>query len=222
MRAKPNSLFVILSLLFFTAGIFSAAQSQNLKENPALDAKVKKFLDSHAGRWHDMNIPTSDGELLFDLITKNKYRKALEIGTSTGHSGIWIAWALSKTGGKLITIDIDEDRHKQAVANFKECGLSDFIDARLADAHDLVKELKGPFDFVFSDADKEWYKQYFIDVAPKLEVGGCFTAHNVYGRRRAYGGIGEYVEYVLSLKNFETTFNTDGGGVAISYKKSAK
>jgi len=222
MRAKPNSLFVILSLVFFTTGIFSAVQSQNLKENPALDAKVKKFLDSHAGRWHDMNIPTSDGELLFDLITKNKYRKALEIGTSTGHSGIWIAWALSKTGGKLITIDIDEDRHKQAVANFKECGLSDFIDARLADAHDLVKELKGPFDFVFSDADKKWYKHYFIDVAPKLEAGGCFTAHNVYSRRRAYGGIGEYVEYVLSLKNFETTFNTDGGGVAISYKKSAK
>ncbi len=42
-----------------------------------------------------------------------------------------------------------------------------------------LKELKGPFDFVFSDADKDWYKNYFIDVDPKLKVGGCFTAHNI-------------------------------------------
>jgi predicted O-methyltransferase YrrM len=222
MKSTPHSLSILLSFLLFASGISSAVQSQSLKENPALDESVKKFLDSHRGQWYDMNVPTSDGKLLFDLIVKHKYKKALEIGTSTGHSGIWITWALSKTGGKLITIDIDAERHKQAVANFKECGLSEFIDARLADAHDLVKKLKGPFDFVFSDADKEWYKQYFIDVAPKLEVGGCFTAHNVSGRRRSYGGIGEYVEYILSLKNFETTFNTDGAGVAISYKKADK
>ena len=222
MKRSPTSLSLLLSLLLFTSGFLSALQAQGLKENPALDAKVKKFLESHRGQWHDMNIPASDGRLLFDLIVKHRYTKALEIGTSTGHSGIWIAWALSKTGGKLITIDIDEERHNLAVANFKECGLSEFIDARLADAHDLVKELNGPFDFVFSDADKGWYKQYFIEVAPKLEAGGCFTAHNVYGSRRSYGGIGEYVEYILSLKNFETTFNTDGGGVAISYKKAEK
>ena len=221
---KSISTFRLALILFIvlTPGIFSDTRAQGSEENSALDEKVKKFLDSHRGQWHEMNVPASDGKLLYEIIVKNKYRKALEIGTSTGHSGIWIAWALSKTGGKLITIDIDEDRHKQAVANFKECGLSAFIDARLADAHDLVKELKGPFDFVFSDADKDWYKQYFIDVAPKLEVGGCFTAHNVYGRRRAYGGIGEYVEHISSLKNFETTFNTDGGGVAISYKKADK
>jgi predicted O-methyltransferase YrrM len=181
---------------------------------------VKKFLDSHAGQWHDLNVPANDGKLLYDLIIKGKYTRALEIGTSTGHSGIWIAWALSKTGGKLITIEIDEERYKQALANFKEAGLSDFIDARLADAHDLVKKLEGPFDFVFSDADKEWYKQYFVDVAPKVIVGGCFAAHNVPGPRSERVGIREYTDYVTSLKNFATTFNTAGGGVAISYKKS--
>ncbi len=63
--------------------------------------------------------------------------------------------------------------------NFKNAGLSDYIDARLGDAHSLVKELKGPFDFVFSDADKDWYKNYFIDIDPKLIVGGCFAAHNI-------------------------------------------
>jgi predicted O-methyltransferase YrrM len=55
-----------------------------------------------------MNIPDVDGKLLYDIIIKNNYKSALEIGTSTGHSGIWIAWALSKTDGKLVTIEIDE------------------------------------------------------------------------------------------------------------------
>jgi len=66
-----------------------------------------------------MNVPASDGKILYDIIIKNDYKQALEIGTSTGHSGIWIAWALSKTGGKLITIEIDEDRYQEALTHFK-------------------------------------------------------------------------------------------------------
>jgi len=192
--------------------------------NNDLDEKVRKFLKETSGQWYDMNIPASDGQLLYDIIVKNNYKSALEIGTSTGHSGVWIAWALSKTGGKLITIDIDESRHKTAVENFKKAGLSDYIDARLADAHKLVKELKGPFDFVFSDADKDWYKNYFIDVDPKLKEGGCFTAHNISDRggRGGYGGQAEFLSYIKSLPNYVTTVNSNGGGVSISYKKSGK
>ncbi len=163
-----------------------------------------------------------DGRLLYDIIIKNNYTKALEIGTSTGRSSIWIAWALSKTGGKLITIEIDEARYKTALENFRKAGLSEYIDARLADAHELVPKLKGPFDFVFSDADKSWYKNYFDAVAPKLLVGGCYTSHNVSDDGRDGFGLGRYVEYLKSLKNFETTFNERGAGVSISYKKSGK
>jgi predicted O-methyltransferase YrrM len=213
-----------LVLGFYFLNSLSVA-SQTLKENPVLDEKVKRFLSENSRQWYDMNVPAVDGQLLHDIIIKNKYRSALEIGTSTGHSGIWIAWALSKTGGKLITIDIDEGRHKRALENFKKAGLSEYIDARLADAHKLVKELKGPFDFVFSDADKDWYKNYFIDTDPKLVVGGCFTAHNVSERGRgygSYGGQGEFLQYVKSLKNYETTVNSAGGGVSISYKRSEK
>lgn len=197
--------------------------AQTLRSDPALDEKVKKFLNDRSRRWYDMNIPAVDGQLLYDLIIKGKYKSALEIGTSTGHSGIWIAWALSKTGGKLITIEIDEGRHATALENFKQAGLSEYIDARLADAHTLVKQLKGPFDFVFSDADKDWYKNYFIDIDPKLKVGGCFTAHNISDRGRGgYGGQAEFLQYVRSLKNYETTVNSDGGGVSISYKRAEK
>ncbi len=171
-----------------------------------------------------MNVSETDGKILYDIIIKNDYKKALEIGTSTGHSGIWIAWALSKTGGKLITVEINERRYNQALENFKVAGLSDYIDARLADAHELVPKLEGPFDFVFCDADKGWYKNYLIAVLPKLEVGGCFTAHNVSGRRgRGMWGIGEFVEYLESLSYMETTYEqASWAGISISYKKSEK
>ncbi len=194
-----------------------SAQGQTENNQKALDGHVKKFLEANRHNWHDMNIPDEDGQVLFYLIVKNGYTSALEIGTSTGHSTIWMAWALSKTGGKLITIDNDEGRYNTAIANLEKAGLSSYVDARLADAHQLVKELKGPFDFVFSDADKSWYTQYFIDVDPKLKIGGCFTAHNV---RNNFGGTREFVEYVEKQDNYETMINKESiSGISISYKK---
>ncbi|MBN1388810.1 MAG: class I SAM-dependent methyltransferase [Bacteroidales bacterium] len=207
-----NAIFILLPLCLF---------SQDLIENPELDRKVKEFLEDNRYQWRDMNIPAIDGQLLFDIIVQNGYTRALEIGTSTGHSAIWIAWALSKTGGKLITIEISERRYNQALENFREAGLADYIDARLADAHELVPDLKGPFDFVFNDADKYWYKNYFIAVDPKLVVGGCFTAHNITERRSRYSaGQSEFLDYIRSLDNYKTIVNSSGNGVSISYKQS--
>lgn len=221
MKAELRWLFSIAIVFFGLCLLSNVAISQPSDQQTDLDKRVQKFLDSRQEKWHDMNIPYSDGKLLYDIIIKNNYKQALEIGTSTGHSAIWIAWALSKTGGKLITIEIDAGRYKEALANFKEAGLSDYIDASLTDAHQLVKELKGPFDFVFCDADKDWYKDYFIAIYPKLEVGGCYTAHNVSDRRGwRSGGTVAFYEYLKNLANLETTVDNRGAGMSISYKKS--
>jgi len=218
---KKCTPFLLITLILCLSLSIRTASGEELQDNKALDEKVRMFLENRKGAWHAWNIPYSDGKILYDLILKNKYTKAIEIGTSTGLSAIWIAWALSKTGGKLITIEIDEGRHKKALANFKEAGLSEYIEARLADAHDLVKKLKGPFDFVFSDADKGWYKNYFIALAPKLEVGGCFTAHNA--RSTGTEGIREFIDYVTDLPNFKTTIDTTSrSGISISYKIAEK
>jgi caffeoyl-CoA O-methyltransferase len=219
-----RALLIVAVILLGTGCSSNSARSQSGGASENLDEKVKKFLDSRAGSWRDMNVPVSDGQALYDIIVKNKYKSALEIGTSTGHSSIWMAWALSKTGGKLITVEISEARHKEALANFREAGVIDYIDARLADAHQLVPELKGPFDFVFSDADKDWYKKYFLAVDPNLKVGGCFTAHNVYESRGSSStgltGTAEFYSYIKSLPNYETTLNSSGNGLSVSYKKS--
>jgi predicted O-methyltransferase YrrM len=153
------------------------------------------------------------------LIVKHKFTRALEIGTSTGHSGVWIAWALAKTGGKLVTVEIDPQRHRTAVANFKEAGLAAYIDARLGDAHEIVPALSGPFDFVFSDADKEWYKNYFVAVWPKMVSGGCFTAHNVSGRGVGVG-IRDFLAHIKTLPDGVTTVDTSSrSGVSITCKR---
>jgi predicted O-methyltransferase YrrM len=210
-------LIASMSLSILLVGTVLSVFAQKTGTTKDLDGTVEKFLNENRRNWHDLNVPYQDGKTLFNLIVKNNYRRALEIGTSTGHSAIWMAWALSKTGGKLITIEIDEGRHKTALKNFKKAGVEEFIDAQLADAHQLVKELKGPFDFVFSDADKEWYTQYFKEVDPKLVVGGCFTAHNVTD---GFGDVKRFLNYVRSLPNYETTIDrSSSSGISISYKK---
>ncbi|HDR88304.1 MAG TPA: methyltransferase [Bacteroidetes bacterium] len=202
-------------MIIITAGVlFHSLFSQERNEDP--DERVHKFLESKRNRWRNMNIPEADGKVLYDLIVKHGYTRALEIGTSTGHSGIWIAWALSKTGGRLITIEIDEERYREALTNFSQAGLLPYIDARLGDAHKLVKELEGPFDFVFCDADKVWYKNYFQAVYPKMEKGGCYTAHNVSMRRSP--AMREFLDYVTGLEGVETTINRSSyAGISISY-----
>ena len=211
--------YLIITLLVFISLGGGSAESlaQNISDQDELDKKVGQFLEENRGQWRNLNVPYEDGKVLYDIIIKNNYQSALEIGTSTGHSTIWIAWALSKTGGKLVTVEIDEDRQKEAINNLEQAGLSHLVDFRLGDAHEIVKEVKGPFDFIFSDADKIWYIQYFKDVDPKLEKGGCFTAHNVLQNQN---GIAEYLDYVKSQPGYTTTINSSSSsGIAISYKE---
>lgn len=201
------------------AAFLVPASAQQSAAPPELESRVKRFLEQNRYQWRDMNVPEADGQALHDLVVKHGYTRALEIGTSTGRSGIWIALALSKTGGKLITIDIDKGRYDEAVRNFQEAGVAPFIDARLADAHELVPRLEGPFDFVFIDADKDWYTNYAKAVIPKLTANACIAAHNVYpstGRWRR-GMTGDYFEYISGLSEFETTVS--GGGLAVSLRR---
>lgn len=183
-----------------------------------LDMQVEQFLKQQRGNWHDLNVPEADGRLLYRLIVDNGFTRALEIGTSTGHSTIWIAWALSKTGGRLTTLEIDAERHNAARRNLEAAGLADYVEFVLGDAHKIVPELTGPFDFVFSDADKSWYRRYFEDIYPKLSEDACFTAHNVSGTWM--GGIREFLDYAYSLPDMETRIDKSSrAGVSITCKK---
>lgn len=84
-------IYFLIIFIFIMNYTVKEVYAQESKGNPELDKKVMDFLKVRKNSWQDMNVPTSDGQLLFDIIVKNNYKKAIEIGTSTGHSGIWIA-----------------------------------------------------------------------------------------------------------------------------------
>jgi predicted O-methyltransferase YrrM len=215
MRAA--TIILLHSLVAFS--LLAAAPAKPTDDSD-LDQRVQTFLDSRQGTWRDLNVPEVDGRTLYDLIVKNNFKHAVEIGTSTGHSAIWIAWALSKTGGRLITIEIDPRRHRIAVENFKAAGLSEYVDARLADAHELVPQLEAPIDFVFSDADKDWYTRYFTALWPKMSPGGCFTAHNV---SMGQDGIREFLDHLQTVTDGTTTIDTQSrSGLSITCRKSGQ
>ena len=204
----------LLVVLFLSslALVSVSAPAEEASAQASRDEKVEAFLQARDSTWRDMNVPRRDGQFLHDLIVEKGYTRGLEIGTSTGHSSIWIAWALSKNGGKLVTLEIDESRRREALQNFEKAGVADVIDSRLGDAHELVKTIEGPFDFVFSDADKGWYTQYFVDVAPKMVPGGCYVSHNI-GMR----GMRAYVDHLEIQPDFETTIEDDRtSGVAVT------
>ena len=201
---------VLISLSL--SGFLFAQQPTGLS---ALDSRVSRFLEEARNSWSDLNVPFEDGKILYSLILQGRFKNILEIGTSTGHSTIWLAWAASKTGGRVTTVEINRERHEKALANFKKAGVASYIDARLADAHPLVPRLKGPYDFIFCDADKEGYLQYFLDLEAKISPGGCFTAHNVLWRYDPH--IKKFLDYVKGDPAFQTRIEKGSGeGISVS------
>jgi predicted O-methyltransferase YrrM len=214
MRVVTSTLVACLLTL---VPVTACAQTDSVGGTNGLDAAVQRFLDQRRGTWRDMNVPDADGRALRDVIVERGAKRAVEIGTSTGHSGIWMAWGLSKTGGRLTTIEIDPDRHREAVGNFRAAGVDGLIDARLADAHALVPTLEGPIDVVFIDADKDWYTNYAKALVPKLSERGCLLAHNVRPGGGRWQMTGDYYDYVTGLPQFETVFRA---GVMVSCKRA--
>jgi len=217
MRSQPMGRAKKLSAGIGAILISCALHTPAPAENAGLDTRVSRFLTGARDSWSDWNVPYEDGKILYGLVLKGGFKRVLEIGTSTGHSTIWLAWAVSKTGGTVTTVEVDKGRFEKARANFENAGVAPYIDARLADAHDLVPTLEGPFDFVFCDADKDWYLDYFKELQRKIQPSGCFTAHNVLWSNNT--DIKRFLDYVRQTPGFRTTIvRGSGEGISISCK----
>ncbi len=162
------------------------------------------------------NVATDDGRLLRMLAEATNAKRIVEIGTSTGESGVWFALALRHTGGHLYTHEIDESRAKVASENFKKAGVDDLITIVLGDAHETVKQYKDPIDILFLDADKEGYIDYLEKLTPVIRPGGLIIAHNMNSRQADPA----YVKAITTNPDFETFFLLpEGTGVGVTMKK---
>jgi predicted O-methyltransferase YrrM len=199
-------------------GPMEADNSPNKPPLPKDDGE-KRILDAleHArGGERYANVSTADGRLLRQLTEAIGAKRVVELGTSTGESGLWFSLALRKTGGKLYTHDIDPGRIAVARENFKRAGVDDIVVITEGDAHETAVRNKEPIDVLFIDAEKEGYDAYLRELLPYVRPGGLIVAHNM--RRPAPNP--RYVEAITTSPDLDTSFVLmDGAGVGITLKK---
>jgi len=162
-----------------------------------------------------LSVPPADGRLLRILTEAVGAKHVVEIGTSTGYSGLWFCLALKATGGRLTTFELDPGRAAKARENFRKAGVEDIVTVVEGDAHANVAKLKGPIDVVFIDADKEGYVDYLNKLLPLVRPGGLILAHNIRMRAVAEG----YLRKVAKNPELETVYYLQGGGLSVTLKK---
>jgi predicted O-methyltransferase YrrM len=158
------------------------------------------------------NVPVTDGRMLRLLAETMGAKKVVEIGTSTGLSGLWFCLALHKTGGNLATFEYDAGRAATATRHFKKAGVDRLVTLVEGDAHQTTSRLKDTIDVLFIDADKEGYVDYLNRLSPLVRPGGLILAHNDDMSP-------EYQRLVTTNPALETQFFREGGGLAITLKK---
>lgn len=176
------------------------------------EKKILTILDDIRATQSYRNVPPQDGRFLRITTRAMNAKNVVEVGTSTGYSGIWFGMALQKTGGKLTTFEIDAQRAATARANFKRAGMADIITIVEGDAHEEVKKLKDPIDIIFLDADKEGYVDYLNKLLPLVRPGGLVIAHNINTRMADP----KYMEAITTNPNLETIVRS---GVGLTLKK---
>src|SRR5712692_10370044 len=158
------------------------------------------------------NVPAVDGKMLRLLTEAVNAKEVVEIGTSTGISGLWFSMALEKTGGKLTTFELDPARAALARAHFKKAGVDALVTVVEGDAHQNITKLKGPVDVVFIDAEKEGYLDYLNKMLPLVRPGGLILAHNM-------NMTPDYVKAVTTNPDLETVFYMEGNQLGVTLKK---
>jgi predicted O-methyltransferase YrrM len=194
------------------SGMFQAAtQAKDDAERAILQA----LEDIQQKQGRRMNVPAADGRLLRTLAEAIGAKKVVEFGTSNGVSAIWLSLALRKTEGKLISHEIDPDTAALARKNFAQAGVAELVTVVEGDGHEKAKELTGPIDLVFIDADKEGYVDYLQKTLPLVRPGGLILAHNMNPRQAS----AEFVKAITTNPDLETLFYMEGGGMSVSLKK---
>jgi predicted O-methyltransferase YrrM len=173
--------------------------------------------DAHASERARMmlNLEPASAQLLSILVRAGGVTRALEIGTSNAYSTIWLAWSLAPAGGRIVSIDRNPDKHALARENLRRANLLDRVELRTGDATEIVRELTGPFDLVFLDADRLKFPEQLQILLPKLAGKVLVIADNVLSHPEE---IADYLKFVSSLEDFQHTTVPVGKGLSIAFR----
>jgi caffeoyl-CoA O-methyltransferase len=169
-----------------------------------------------------MMVGPLEGRFLAFLVRALRATRVLEVGTFTGYSSICMASALP-AGGRIVTLDVNEETTEIARRYATEAGLVDRIDYRVGPARETLAQLDGAFDLVFIDADKEGYVDYYEAALPRLAEGGLIVADNVLWSGRVVSeptddstrAIQRFNEHVRADDRVETVMLTVRDGMTL-------
>jgi predicted O-methyltransferase YrrM len=162
-----------------------------------------------------LNLEPASAQLLSILVRASGAQRAVEVGTSNAYSTIWLAWSLAPAGGRIVSIDRNPDKHVLARENLGRAELLDRVELRTGDAAEIVRELAGPFDLVFLDADRRKFPEILKILLPKLAPKVLVIADNVLSHPEE---IAEYLQMISSLADFQHTTVPVGKGLSIAYR----
>ena len=161
-------------------------------------------------------VSEEDGRFLRVLVAARQAKAVLEIGAASGYSGIWLGLGARESGGRVVAIEFDEGRAREADTNIRRAGLTDVVQVIQGDAFAEIPKLSGTFDLVFLDAWKPDYQKFFDMVYPRLNPGGVFIAHNVVNKKNDMEPV---LQTVLTHPGLYTTIvSPSGEGMSVSYK----
>jgi predicted O-methyltransferase YrrM len=183
-----------------------------------VDPAVARLLaDIRAADKGQLAVSEEDGRFLRVLVGSIGAKQVLEIGAASGYSAIWLGMGLRQTGGKLVTIEYDPVRAKEAAANIQRAGLGDIVQVIAGDAFKEVPKVTGQFDLVFLDAWKPDYKKFFEMVFPRVTPGGLFLAHNVINKKN------DMLDFLSLIEThpqaLTVTVSPGHEGISMTYKK---
>ena len=191
----------------------AAQQRPSGELTPQIESILRSIKAADKGQ---LAVSEEDGRFLRVLVATRGAKSILEIGAASGYSGIWLGLGARESGGRVVAIEFDPARAKEAAANIKRAGLDDVVRVVHGDAFKEIPKLQGTFDFVFLDAWKPDYKKFFDMVYPRLTPGGVFTAHNVVNKKKDMEPFLRAVQGHPSL--FTTIVSPSGEGMSVSYK----
>jgi predicted O-methyltransferase YrrM len=163
------------------------------------------------------------GQFLGLLIRLIQAKRVLEFGTSLGYSAIWLGEALRTTGGRLLSVEREEELYRQAQKNLVAAGLSDVVELVLGDVQDVIETLEGPFDLIFQDSDKRLYPVLLEKCIELTRDYGLIVADDALFKPLGRPGpvsapIHGYNQRVFSDERLYSTILPVGDGLTISLK----
>lgn len=163
-----------------------------------------------------ISIRPEEGQFLHFLVRACGARKALEIGTLGGYSGVWIARALPPEGS-LTTLELEPKHADVAQRNFELAGVSDRVQIHVCDAHDMLLTLAsdGPYDFVFIDAEKTGYQRYYEWAVSNGHPGSVIVAHNAF-RGDGTDAVRDFTARVAADARVTATIYPGGDGMVVA------